>query len=239
MMQAPISHQVVRLPTTVLELNMIKKTVFAAAAAGLLLAAGQASATLIDFEDLAEGTVLSNQYVGVTFTPNGFADPLPSPNGGWATNTDMTITSSVTGDVGGLGVPVGSVGGNVLHAFGNVYDGWLGEDGDASFTVTFASPISFFSAAFAGVSVPADVRIFAYNGLTQIGLPVAGTTSGQFVLSVSAPSITSVIITPGDFNDWVAVDNINYTTAAVPEVSTYAMMALGMGLLAFKRRKAA
>jgi hypothetical protein len=223
-------------PTTVLEHTMIKRTVFAAAAAGLLMAAGQASATLIDFENLAEGTVLSNQYVGVTFTANAFTGAGSSTSlAPWATTTDLTITNSVTGDVGGLGLPAGTVSGNVLHTF----SGWLNEDGDPSFSVTFDSPINFFSAAFAGVTTAADVRIFAYNGAAQIGLPVAGTTTGQFELSVTAPSITSVIITPGSFNDWVGVDNINYTTAPVPEVSTYAMMALGMGLLAFKRRKAA
>lgn len=219
---------------------MIKKTTFAAAAAGLLLAAGQASAVTITFDDLAEGAVLSNQYAGVTFSANAFVDPTPSPTGGWATNTDMTITSSVSGDVGGLGTPA-LVSGNVLHAFGNIYTsaGWLSEDGDPSFLITFASPINSISAAFAGVSTPADVHLIAYNGATQIGDVTSAVTTGQFTLSFAAASITSVAITPGSFNDWVGVDNITYTAAAVPEVSTYAMMALGMGLLAFKRRKAA
>jgi hypothetical protein len=231
-------HQVVHPPTTVLEHTMIKKTVFAAAVTGLLLAAGQASAATITFEDLAEGATLSTQYagLGVTFSPNVFADPLPSPTGGWATNTDMTITST---DVGGLGSP-SLVSGNLLHAFGNsVANGWLSEDGDPSFLMTFSTPISFISAAFAGVSTPADVHLIAYNGATQLGDITSAVTTGQFVLSFAAASITSVAITPGSFNDWVGVDNINFTAAAVPEASTYAMMALGMGLLAFKRRKAA
>jgi len=43
------------------------------------------------------------------------------------------------------------------------------------------------------------------------------------------------VVTPGDFFDWVGVDNIQYT--AVPEPATFA--ALGVGLLALRRRKAA
>lgn len=223
---------------------MIKKTLFAAAV-GLLLAAGQASAATITFEDLAEGDTLSNQYAGIgaIFGANAFTG-AGGPNGNWATNSDMTITSSVTGDVGGLGTPTGAVSGNVLHAFGNIVaNGWLSEDGDPSFLITFTTPVSFISAAFAGVFTPADVHLVAYNGATLlaniVSLLPAGTNS-QYVLSYSAPMITSVAITPGSFNDWVAVDNITFTpAAAVPEVSTYAMMAMGMGLLAIKRRKAA
>jgi hypothetical protein len=211
---------------------MIKKSAFAAAAAGLLLAAGQASAVTITFEDLTEGVTLSNQYAGLgaIFSPNAFSG-AGGPTGDWATNTDMTITAT---DVGGFGTPA-LVSGNVLRSFG----GWLDEDGDPSFTITFATPVDFISAAFAGVSTPADVHLIAYNGATVLGDITSAVVTGQFTLSFAAASITSVAITPGSFNDWVGVDNINFTAAAVPEVSTYAMMALGLGLLAFKRRKVA
>lgn len=224
---------------------MVKKSIFAAAV-GLLLAAGQASAATITFEGLAEGDTLSNQYaaIGALFSANAFSGTVGAPTGFWATNSDMTITNIVTGDVGGLGTPTGTVSGNVLHAYGNtVANGWLSEDGDPSFLITFTTPISFISAAFAGVFTPVDVHLIAYNGATQLADIVSLLPSGsnsQYTLSFSAASITSVAITPGSFNDWVAVDNITFTpVAAVPEVSTYTMMALGMGLLAFKRRKAA
>ena len=219
---------------------MIKKTVFVAAAAGLLLAAGQASAGTITFDELvggipvvSVGDTLSTQYAGVTFSANAFTG-AGGPTGDWATNTDMTIVSSTGSDVGGLGTP-SLVSGKLLRSFG----GWLDEDGDPSFLITFASAISSISVDFAGVSTPADVHLIAYNGATQIGDVTSAVTTGQFTLSFAAASITKVAIVPGSYDDWVGVDNINYTTAAVPEVSTYAMMALGMGLLAFKRRKAA
>ena len=188
-----------------------------------------ASATTINFENLAVGTILSNQYAGVTFAANAFTGAT------WATNTDMTIVSSLAGgDVGGLGTPP-LVSGNLLHSF----NGWLAENNDPSFRISFASAINAFSATFAGVSVPASTRVFAYNGATLLGT-VAGSVTGQFVLSFSAPSITSVVITPGDFGDWVGVDDINYTAAVVgvPEPETYALMALGLAAIALARRRA-
>jgi hypothetical protein len=209
-------------------------------AAGLALACAQASATTLTFEDLAAGTVLSNQYaaLGATFSPNAFTGPGTSTSGEpWSGLTDMTIVSSTGTDVGALGTPAGLVSGNILHSFA----GWVREtDGDPSFRITFSGPATGFSAAFAGVfsaSTAADVTLFAFNGATLVGT-VSGASAGQFVLSFAGP-VTSVAIRPGSFVDWVGVDNITYTLAAVPEVSTYAMMGLGLALLAFKRRRVA
>lgn len=214
------------------------KASFALAAAGLFLAAGQASADTITFETLAVGTVLSNQFAGVTFAPNAFAGAGSSSSGAdWATNTDLTVVSSAGTDIGNLGTP-SLVSGNILRSFG----GWLVEDGDPSFSISFANPINAFSATFAGVSTSADVTIWAFNGATQVAI-ISGSAVGapiQFTLSLTSPTITSVVVRPGSFDDWVAVDNITFTpAAAVPEAGTYAMMGLGLALLAFKRRKGA
>lgn len=203
-------------------------------AAGFALAATQVGATTLSFEDLAVGTVLSNQYAGLgaTFSPNAFTGPGSSTSGSaWATNSDMTIVSSTGTDVGGLGTPAGLVSGNILRSFG----GWLNENGDPSFSITFSGPATDFSASFAGVSTGADVSLFAYNGATLVGT-VSGTGTGQFTLSYAGP-VTSVAIRPGSFNDWVGVDNITYTLTAVPEVGTYLMMGMGLALLAVRRRK--
>ncbi|MBC7941112.1 MAG: PEP-CTERM sorting domain-containing protein [Chitinophagaceae bacterium] len=206
-----------------------------AAASGLLLAASQASAVVITFEDLAPGAILSNQYaaLGAIFSPNVFTGPGSSTSGEeWASNTDMTIVSSTGPDVGGLGTPVGVVSGNILRSF----DGWLSEDGDPSFSISFSTPVSSVSAAFAGVTGAADVRLFAYNGATLLGT-VAGSSPGQFVLSFAATSITRVNIAPGSFDDWVGVDNINFVP--VPEPGTYGLMALGLGVVGWARLRAA
>lgn len=202
----------------------------------LTLTAVCASATTINFENLPVGTILSNQYAGVTFAANAFTGPGSSSSGEpWATNTDMTIVSSLAGgDVGGLSTPP-LVSGNVLHSF----NGWLAENGDPSFRISFASAINSFSATFAGVSTGADVRLFAFNGASLLST-VAGSATGQFVLSFAAASITSVVIAPGSFDDWVGVDDITYTAAVVgvPEPETYALMALGLAAIALARRRA-
>jgi hypothetical protein len=214
---------------------MKQKATFAVLASGLLLAAAQASATTLTFEDLAAGTILSNQYaaLGATFSANAFSGTGTSTSGeAWASNTDMTIVSSIGTDVGGLGTPA-LVSGNVLRSFA----GWLNEDGDPSFLITFSGAATGFSATFAGVTTGADVTIYAYNGATQVGT-VSGSGTGQFTLSFAGP-FTSIAVRPGTFNDWVGVDNITYTLTPVPEVSTYAMMGLGLAVLAFRRRKSA
>ena len=110
---------------------------FALLGAGLLFAAA-ANAQTIDFDDLAVGDILAGQYapVGVTFSANAFSGPGSSSSGvDWATNTDMTIVSIDTGelglDYGALGVP-SLVAGNILHHF----DNWQSlEDGDPSFWI--------------------------------------------------------------------------------------------------------
>jgi hypothetical protein len=213
---------------------MKQSVTFAVLASGLLLTAASASATTLTFEDLAVGATLSNQYaaLGATFSANAFTGAgSSSSTEPWATNTDMTIVASAGTDVGGLGTPAGLVSGNILRSFA----GWLNESGDPSFKVTFSGVATGFSAAFAGVSTGADVTLFAYNGAVLVGT-VSGTGTGQFVLSYAGP-VTSVAIRPGSFNDWVGVDNITYTLAPVPEVSTYAMMALGLAVLAIRRRQ--
>jgi hypothetical protein len=214
---------------------MIHKLSLSAAACALMLCATQASAATITFEDLAEGATLSNQYagLGVVFSANAFtganANSTPEP---WATNTNMVVTAT---DIGGLGTP-SLVSGKVLHSFG----GWLDENGDPSMLATFTSPVNSISMAFAGIFTTGDVTMVIYNGASIIGTVVApaSASTGQTTLSFAAASITKVAFTPGSFGDWVAVDNITFTPATpVPEVSTYAMMALGMGLLALRRRR--
>ncbi len=215
------------------------KSISALAAAVVLFAVTntQAQTNVITFEDLAIGSTLGSQYsaLGVTFSPNAFSG-AGGPTGDWASNTGMTIVSSTGADVGGLGTPAGTVSGNILRSFNS---DWLSEDGDASFLVSFTSPVSFFSAAFAGVSTSSSTRIFAYNGATLLGT-VAGTTTGQFTLSFASASITSVVVTPGDFFDWVGVDNITFAPVGVPEPGTIALATLGgLTLIGVRRRMAA
>jgi PEP-CTERM motif len=218
----------------------LKALLASLAFAAATLASAQTTRITFDAGDpiggLAAGATLANQYAayGVTFSPNAFTGAGSSSTGqAWATNTDMTVVSSTGGDVGGLGTPL-LVSGNLLRSFA----GWLGEDGDPSFRASFSGAISAFSADFAGVSLGSDVRLFAYNGGTLLGT-VIGSGMGQFTLSFAAAGITSIVIAPGSFNDWVGVDNITYTVAAVPEPETYALMGLGLAAIGWARRCAA
>ncbi|MCV2352996.1 PEP-CTERM sorting domain-containing protein [Paucibacter sp. B2R-40] len=207
-----------------------------ALAAGLtLLNAGSAAAdtTIITFEDLVEGTLLSTQYsaLGVNFVANAFSGSGSSSSGKpWASNTDMTVTAT---DVAGLGGP-SLVSGNVLHSF----SGWQSEDGDPSFWINFSAAVSSVSMDFAGIGSPsADTRLFVYNGASLLGSVTAIGGTGQQTLSFSAASITKVGVAAGNFRDWVAVDNLKFEAAApVPEPASYALMVLGLAGLLAKRR---
>ena len=184
---------------------------------------------------LSVGDILSNQYAaltGATFSANAFTGG-GGPNGNWATNTDMTIVSSTGADVGALGA--GPVSGNILRSLA----GWVNENGDASFGISFATGITSFSADFAGIAIPSSVRVFAYNGASLLGTVTAAGV-GQQNLSLSGlGTITSVIVTPGEFNDWVGVDNITFDTltSPVPEPSTFLLSGLGIAALTYAKRR--
>ncbi len=159
---------------------------------------------------LAAGAVLGTQYqatTGAVFTANGFTG-AGGPTGDWATNTDTTIVDSAGTDVGGLGTPT-LVSGNVLRSF----NGWLNEDGDSSIRVTFDVPVSTFSATFCGIATTASTRVFAFDASNNLLTTSTAAGTGQQVVTVAnATPIKSVVMTAGDFFDWVGVDNITFTT---------------------------
>lgn len=213
---------------------------------GMLLAA-PAHAFSIDFDDLSPGDQLSHQYagLGVIFSANAFSGPGSSSSGeAWATNTDMTVVSLVTGvsgeDYGALGHP-SLVANNILRR----HDSWLfDEDGDASFSILLSTPASKVSVTFAGIDGPsaADTRLFAYDGSLLVDNVAASwpdDSVAQLRLAVAAPAITSVVVAPGSYYDWVAVDQISITP--VPEPARWALMTIGMAGLcgaAVSRRRA-
>jgi hypothetical protein len=218
---------------------MTLKTSILAAAAGLLFTAAPAGAVTITFDDLADGTTLSNQYaaLGVVFSPNAFSGANSNSTAeSWATNTGMTVTDT---DLGLAGTPF-LASGKLLHSFGDFF----AEDGDPSMLATFSTPVSTFSADFAGIdsSGAADVTLTFYNGLVALGTVAANACAGpcQQTLSFSAPIITRVAFTPGSAADWVGVDNITFSaTAPVPEPGTASMLAIGVsvGVFGLRRRR--
>ncbi len=193
-----------------------------------------AGSYLIDFENLSVGDTLDSQYAawGVTFSSSPYTGSS-SPTGGWATNTDLTIVAVGGGDTGGLGTPA-LVSGNILRSF----NGWLNEDGDASILMTFTSPISTISVDFAGIAAPSSTGLDIYSTNGNYITSVVASAGGQQRLTYTGSDIGFVVMTPGDYDDWVGIDNISFTVAAaVPEPETYGMLALGLGVLAIAVRR--
>jgi hypothetical protein len=200
----------------------LKHFVHALTFAALTATVADAGAEVINFDNLAVGTKLSTQYAGVVFSPNALV------GGTFADNTDMTIVSATGPDVGfDLGTPH-LVSGNVLRSF----SGFLNEDGDPSFRISFAAPITSFSATFAGVFDASDVTLFGFNGTTLIRTVVGTSADAQFTLALAGASFTSVIVAPGTFNDFVVVDDVQFA----PEPQTWLLIALGLGVVAWSPR---
>lgn len=192
---------------------------------------------LIDFENLAVGDTLANQYSawGVTFSAPAYSG-TGGPTTAWASNTDMTIVAVGGGNTGALGTP-SLVSGKLLRSFTS----WLNlENGDPSFAMAFSTPITAISIDFAGIARPSSTGIDIFNTAGTYVTTVFATATGQQTLSYTGTDIGYVGVTPGDFEDWVGVDNISFTVAAaVPEPQTYGMLALGLGMvgIALRRRQ--
>ena len=210
--------------------KMSRAGLFAAATLALTIAAPRANAVLIDFNGLSELETVTTQFTGVTFTP-GFTGTNPlNGEAPFATNTDMRVTSSDFGS----GVPGGT--GNLLHTF----SGWNAELNPPVFTITFAQPISAFSATFHGIGggAEASTGIFAFSGGaggTLLGSAIAGGGGTQTLALNALASADTIVVTPGNFGDWVGVDDINYTTAPaiVPESGTLALLGFALAPVAF------
>ena len=207
-------------------------------AVGLLGCAASSKATVITFDNLAVGTVLSNQYAsqGVTFAAGGgqYQGVVNPPSGSsFATNTDLTISQFSTSL--GEGSPLS---GMVLRS----ETGFNNENGNPVFTMTFSQPLATLSLDFGGVlsAYYYEAALFALqpNGnAVQIALE-PGTQNGTATAAGIPTGVTQIIVVPGASDDFVAVDNLNYTYA-VPEPTPVAASFIGLGLLGvlWKRRQ--
>ncbi|HZO88040.1 MAG TPA: PEP-CTERM sorting domain-containing protein [Chthonomonadaceae bacterium] len=193
-----------------------------------------------DGNPIAEGTFIDEQYAGfgAHFIPDPFVfEPNTVSGYFFAFNTDMTATSIDTGD--GYDPRLG----NVLHAYGLVYQGfgWLSEYGDANFEIKFDKPVTDFSLDFIG-DTDGFSSLYAYNPYGQF-MKAAGVVSTGDIETVSiTPNkddfIGAIVVTPGWEGDYVAVDNIRFT--AVPEPGSLALLvgtgAFGVGLHCRRRK---
>lgn len=191
----------------------------------LLLCSGAIAQSLtIDFNDLAPGSTLANQYLGthgVNFIPNAFSGPNTNNTAEpWATNTGLTVSDYVALDPARPGYAVGSpmlFDGNLVRTISD----YNNEDGDASLLTTFVSPVTSATVTFVGIAFfpegAFDTQLLALdadnNVLAQAHALEAPTTSQQNLTVSVAGGFKRLAIVPGNYNDIVGFDNLVYTPA--------------------------
>ncbi|MBS0190478.1 MAG: PEP-CTERM sorting domain-containing protein [Phycisphaerales bacterium] len=176
---------------------------------------------------IADLTEINTQYAGwgVNFTPNAYT------GGSWATNTTLHATSTDTGF--GYDPSLG----NVLHAFDT---DWLYEDGDPSFLISFSTGITSFSMDVVGDDYGVDgyetFAAFFDSSFNPLGYISCNGIGGVETISASGfGTAYYVAIAPGEYYDWVGIDNITYTED-VPAPGALALLGLG-GVMAGRRRR--
>ncbi len=206
---------------------------------GIVLAAAStaASAGFINFNSLANNTAVANQFApeavftsGLPAGVSGTAAGLFGANSSYSTSfSPVTVLKVTDTDVGTY--PSNPADQKVLHTFTD----WLNETGNPVFTITFSQPVTSISIDVFGDTSGASV-LAGVSGSSIVNFVKAG-TSGRETISrtyTAAQGVTKVVVLPGAYGDWAAVDNISYTL--VPGPGATALAALG-GIFAVRRRR--
>jgi hypothetical protein len=181
-------------------------------AAFTLTNTGKASTIFnFDTDNLGASTTFTDTVNGLAATFSSSADP-----GGFVIYASMfeTLTGNVLGDPG----PAGDDGLNLNISFSQ----------DLS-----ALDLNFATADF---NTPSPLTLTAYENSTLVG---SNTSSGMFLgsflfpegeIAFSGATFNNVVISSTAMD--IAVDNIAVATSAVPEPSSFAMVVLGIAMLA-------
>ncbi len=175
--------------------------------AAALLLAGKASATTIDFETQAIGTSISNQYqaLGVDFSSPG--------------NPTQPEISTFSGN---------STTGNVLADFSVV--------GGIEIDAAFVAPVTSVSTiAYANPSFVVTMRAYDATNALLGSVSSGGGAFNQGAIGLNGVGLISKVSwTTGSDTAAVGIDNLSFTPA-VPEPATWALLATGLLLMAFRR----
>ena len=171
--------------------------------------------TVINFDNLANGTVVTNQYAGVLFSSTqGFVNFITTQSGYNASKPNFICT----GPVGG------------------------GINCTAPTIITFAAAVSGVSILGMGINDVGKVaQAQLYNGVNFLGTQnIIGNSEGlnPVLVDLSAwGSVTRLELT--NINDGAGIgwDNLAYSANTVPEPSTVVLMLAGLAGIVVARRK--
>ncbi len=192
------------------------------AASTLGLASTAGAQTVINFDNLSDGTVVTNQYSGVVFSSSlGNVNYITSQSGYNGSKPNFICSGPINSSI----------------------------DCAAPTTVTFLSAVSGVSLKGMGINDVGNVKVAQvnlFNGLSFLGSQnILGNGEGidpVFIDLSSWGTITSFELTNITDGGGIGWDDIAYTAgprSSVPEPSSVALMIAGLaGIAAVRRRRA-